>query len=791
VKVNRIFNFILSNRLLCMTAVLLAVITAGSVLPSLKTNNLIDTFLARNDPGLVFYRETVDRFGGDHIILVAVEVSAGTIYTKSVFQVLDRLSQELEMVDGVYKVKSLANVDAFRHVDEDIHIDKLVETPPESAEDFTEIRETVRDSPLILSLVAPKERSTLIVVELDETLIRNPERQSEIVKNVRTICMEEETEAIRFHLAGNPVIGEAIEVKNVRDQRIFSSLMLLLVGLFSYWFLRRLSAAFMPLLVVIVSTVCTMGIFTWAGLQTNWVTSIIIPILFLVSVADSIHVLERYYMELPRSESKREAILKTMRELAYPCFLTSLTTACGFGSLVTNQVQPVRQFGIFAAIGVILALIVTFICLPCLLSLGRGKAEARRKAEDQREAGDRSPSGESRSQANAETPPVQETRKKWETRFFLWLDRFVQRRRWAIFIVSLLLLVPIGIGIHRIRVETNLLKYFKEDDILVKDADYIERAYGGSSPLDIIIDTGRKYGAVEPDLLRSISDLQDFLEATPGVYRGISLADYVKELNRAFEDGRMENYRIPGTRPENSQLLELPDRELLMPYTNVNYRYTRIATRFESGRLGLKEARELMNRIRAHAKFPPYATARLTGSSLLFINMDSYLVNGQIKSFGIILVILCVVMVGVFRSLRLGLIAMIPNILPILTALALMGWLEIPLDGFTVMIASIAIGIGVDDTIHYLTHLKRKLKSGMDLEAAETETMCEIGSPLVYTSIILMLGFGVFCLSDFIGTRNFGFLTAITMVTALVGDLLLLSACLLIFRFAGRQLASK
>jgi len=746
--VNRLLKVLVWGRIPLLLLVLLSLGPAAEKLPLLKTNNTIDTFLAKNDPGLLFYRETTGIFGGDNLIYVAMD--SGGIFTVQIMGLLDRLADTISAMDGVRKVTNLASTDAVLDDEGVVNVAPLMTSPPKTAEEVARVKGQVRSSPLLRRLKSKDDRSALMIVELDRELLTDPYKQNLIVARVRDkLAKEQEGTKLSFKLAGNPVIAEAIERYNTRDQKIFANLMLALVSLASLILLRRFSALTLPGVVVLVTVIWIMGAFVHTGNETNWVTSILTPILFLVGVADVVHFLSRFQVAMSTSETRREAAVKALREIFLPCLLTSLTTAAGFASLMANEVMPVKVFGIFAAAGVVMALVATLAIVPGVLSFG-GKWGTGKPLPGQ-----------------------------GALRFLGAVDSMVQRNPLAVLLVAGVLTVGIAVGIYRMRVETNLLKYFKQDAPVVMDSHYIETAYGGSSPLDIVVDTGRKDGASDPKLLAAVDKFQDGLARTKGIERGVSLADLIKELHMVAT-GEKQNFSVPDSKAAVAQLLLLPGPKTLEPMVDTERRLLRISTRFQGARLGLQGARKLLDGVEAQlsALLPKNVKARLTGSSVLFINMDRYLVMGQIHSFGIVLAVLAVVMVLLFWSLRLGLLAMIPNLMPIGVMLGLMGWLDLPLDGFTVMIACIAIGIGVDDTIHYLHHLRGRLRAGDELSAAMTSTTRGVGRALVFTSVMLTLGFWIFCLSDFVGTRNFGLLTGITVMVALAADLLVLPAVL-------------
>ena len=733
-------------RIPLLVLVLLSLGPAAKKLPQLKTNNTIDSFLAQDDPGLVFYRQTTNIFGGDNLIYVALD-NGGDIFTVETFALLHRLARAIEAVDGVHEVTNLAATEAVLDDEGVVTVAQLMTAPPRTAADLTRVRGQVRASPLLRRLKASDDRSALIMVELDRKLLTDPPRQNRVVAAVRELLSKQEGWKLNFKLAGNPVIAEAIERYNTRDQQIFSNLMLLLVSISALLLLRRVSALLLPGAVVLVTVIWVMGLFVHAGQQTNWVTSIITPILFLVGVADVVHFLSRFADELPRARTRMEAVVATLRGVFLPCLFTSVTTAVGFASLMANQVMPVRVFGVFAALGVVLALLATLLVLPAVLSFGGAWGAGK--------------------------PP----RRGRSDKLLGGLDRLVQGHPVPLLVLAGLLTVGAAVGINRMRVETNLLKYFKPSARVVQDSHYIEDTYGGSSPLDIVVDTGRKDGAHDPAVLRALDKLQDGLEKMNHIERGVSVVDLVKELYMVGS-GDKADFRVPDSSAGVAQLLLLPGPKTLEPLVDTERRLLHLSTRFKGAKLGLRGARALLQQVERLGRelFPAGVKVRLTGSSVLFINMDRYLVLGQIHSFGIVLGVLAVVMVLLFWSLRVGLLAMIPNLLPIAVMLGLMGWLDLPLDGFTVMIASIAIGVGVDDTIHYLHGLRHRLAAGDDLTTAMSATTRTVGQALVYTSLMLALGFWIFCLSDFVGTRNFGLLTGITVVVALVADLVVLPA---------------
>ena len=428
----RIAGWIVSARWALLALALLTLLPALKVLPELRTNNNVDAFLAEGDPGLTFYRETTDRFGGDHVVYVAMEAGDGGVWTAAALGRLSELTGAALQVDGVHEVLSL-----------------VADGVPTDEHGIAALKARVERSPLLGRLVAPGDRATLLAVELDAGLIDDPTGETAAVVALRE-ALTEADEGRRPRMAGNPVLAETIEANNVRDTNLFSGLMMLLVGLSTLVLLRRIGPALLPGLVVLVAVGWTIGWFVAAGNQTNWVTSIIAPILMLVGVADAVHFLARYQQELPEAGSRKEAVRRTLQAITLPCLFTSLTTAAGFASLVVNEVVPVRTFGIYAAIGVLLALVATLAVLPAVLAAGKGRKQP---------------------------PRIQEGR---FSALLAGVDRRVQARPALVVLLSLAVLLPLAAGAFFIQVETNLLKYFADDAPLVQDSLFIEEAWAAA-----------------------------------------------------------------------------------------------------------------------------------------------------------------------------------------------------------------------------------------------------------------------------------------------------------------------
>jgi predicted RND superfamily exporter protein len=438
--------------------------------------------------------------------------------------------------------------------------------------------------------------------------------------------------------------------------------------------------------------------------------------------------------------------------------MASLTTSLGMLSLMSADLAPIREFGLVAAGGVMFAFIITVLLLPILLSALPVPKGGR---ADQFRAG------------------------SFAT-LLGWLGRWRRGRATAILLVCAAAIIPAGLLLARLTVGTNSLDYFRKNDPVRVETEWIDSAIGGTTSLEFFIDGGREGALKEPDLLRRMERFQEYLEGLDGVTGVYSAVDLVKTLNRSFHDGDERMFAIPDSAVEVAQqLFIIEGSEHLEGFLSYDYSKGRISARIEinaSHEISLKmpEIEERMRKI-----FGDAATVTATGWIYLMYNMEGYLLSSQIKSFLLAFIVIAVAIIVMLRSLRLGLLAMIPNMLPILLTMGLMPLFDIHLDVGTVMIAGIALGLVVDDSIHFLSRLKVEEGRTPDVRDAIEAAIIETGRPIIFTSLVLSLGFLIFVFASFNPIIHFGILSALVIMLALVFDLVVLPA--IMGFFGGRQ----
>ncbi len=744
-------HYCLSYRKTVLIVIALITAVAASALPNARFDNALDVWFLEDDPALVAHRELIDTFSSDELVVIGIE--APDVFAPDVLEVIDRVTRAVEEAPHVEKVFSLTNIESITSTGDLLEINELVELPiaPES---LPALRARALANELYVgNVISEKGDFTCIIARLPH--YRDDfDYKVEAVAAIREILAAEDS--TRFYLSGGPALDEQFFYLSERDSQVTTPAMIVLLIATLWFLLRSVSGVSLALATVILSTVWGVAWIVLTGTRINMLTTILPPLLLAVGVAGSMHVLVDYRDRCRRGEDKMTALRSVYRELMTPLFLTSLTTAIGMLSLRVSRIQGVREFGGFAALGVVGAFLLSVTLVPIVLSYLPLPKPARK---DDRPA-----------------------RLTISDGALTALHRLTVNRGSTIVAVSAVLLAAALAGGTLVKAESAFLEYFKDNEPIKRDTRRIERALAGTISIDVIIDTGRAGGIKDTEVLAHMTALQAFLEADEHVSSTQSVADYLKDLRRAFFSNDQREYRLPDTTEEAAQYLLLyemdaPDGDLYDMVTS-DYQKARVTARVDITSSNVATA--LVEKTEAYIarNFPPDLAAQVTGLGTLYANMEEYMRSSLVLGFSAALVAIYLVFCLQTRSLVLGSISMIPNVAPIVLCLGIMGLFGIHLDAMTAMVASIAIGLAVDDSIHFVSRVRLHLANGLEMPEALERTTVEIGRALVFTSIALAAGFGVMMLSAFVGTIHFGLLCLLTILFALAADLVLLPVVL-------------
>ncbi|GAB4288360.1 MAG: MMPL family transporter [Myxococcota bacterium] len=751
--------------------ILLSALSFYSLL-NLKRDNSLEAMLPTDDENILFDKNLRKEFGSDEPFIIAwrCEKDEENIFTVNQLNKIRRLSRKLKSLEGVAWLASLTETETVYREGEEIVIKPIFDdSDVVTEEQLSRASHLAKDDPFLVGAVLSRDLKTAaITLGVKETEKSDPELRVRLTKQVKEL-LDKEGGRENYWLAGvAPLQEQYVEYMN-NDIKLFYPLILIILSLSMFYAFRSLAGVLIPLFSVFLAALCTMGAYSFLGETLNSITMMLPPLLMVIVISSSVHYLSHFRALSPRFSDKEEGIIATSTTVVAPIFFNCLTSSIGFASLAVSNIIPIRNFGIYAAFGIMGAFFITITVIPAALSSSLWKEEKRPKIAE---------------------------RKKGTFVFAKILSAcyyLAAHHPRKVIGLSLILAIVSIIFILKIRVETNLIEYFPEDSNIRRDMSRIEDNLTGIVPLEVIVDTGRSGGATDVELLGRVDRMEKFLATRTELKQVTSLNTYFKRAKAVVR----ERWELPNSSEEAAQFLLLAELSggdnMISRFVDDERRTLRIVARqkyLDTTRLrALVESINLerekifgSNTISVTEKKSDNSTlsSRTSGVSVLYADMVDTIVHGQLKGFGLALLAITIIMILLVKSLKFGLISIIPNLLPIMATAGAMGAIDIELNTATAMIAGVAIGIAVDDTIHFLTFFRRFIKNGDDVSTAVRRTIETSGVAMVTTSVILFLGFLALSISGFTPISNFGTLSALTMASALFGDILLLPSILLL-----------
>ncbi len=746
---------------------------AGTAAPlrQLRFEASMVTLFHERDPARVAYERYQRLFGKGDMLIVLLEPPSETgIFDRRFLGELEALHQALERrLPHVAEVTSLVNVRRTRGDQSgQLIVEKLLEELPETAEAAAALRARVLAEPLYRNYVVGGDgRSTAIIIEPaatrpsatdgGEPLPVDIAEHSEILRQVETLTAPLAASGVKVHLAGHPVLNTVLQGAIKDDLRLLTPLSLLLSMLLLALLFRRLTGVIYPMLVVICSLVSTVGIMALLDLPFTNVSSALPSFLVVVGIADAVHILSVFYRRYRDEGDRRAAIVYAFSHSGLPVLMTSLTTAAGLLSFATADVAWVADFGLAAPIGVGFALLYTLLLLPALLAL--------------------LPVRRGRPASAASAAPLSD-------RLLDATGRLAARRAWWIVWAWLAVFVVSAAGIWRLRISQDGMRWFPETHPLRLATEAVDRQLGGSLTFEVVIDTGKDNGVYDASLIkqlaRSAEQLERYRRGEASVGKAMALSALIKEVHRALNEDRADHYRIPDSNAAVAQeilLFEMSGSNDLEDLVTTDLRRLRMTLTVPFA--DAVSYVPVVDDLRRHfARHYPAARVSITGMQVLFIETVSHVLTSMARSYPIALGVVSLLMILMLGRVRIGLLAMVPNLVPILIITGWMGWLGIPFDFSTMLIGSLAIGLVVDDTIHLLYGYVRERDQGKQVADAVQATLLSTGRAIFVTSAALAGGFFIYAAATLKNLVHFGTLIGSIVVVALVADLLLVPALL-------------
>ncbi len=700
-----------------------------------------------------YYEEFRQQFGADDA--VAVAIAAPDIFTPQALAYIRLLTNKFEELEGVDDVLSLSNVEDIIGGEEDFTVEPLLgDEIPKDPKKLNQLRKRAQKNPLILgNLVSRDFKSSLILIRTSYHG-EDMDFENRLMKGVENILKNNPPPArISIHVSGWPVMDVKMAQYMNHDLLVFIPTTFVFLCFLVYFFLRSLRATLAIALILDLSLLGAMACLKWVGGALSPMTSILAPLTLALALADGIHLITTYFRIQTQPRPLAEAlstkrlprhvydVIQTVSESWQPCFLTSLTTAIGFASLMVSHVPSIRQFGAAAAAAMFIEYFLTFTLLVFLLPwIGRG------------------PKGH---------PPSR------------WLISPLVRSypKWAYGALTLFLIIT-GLSLYeatKIRVDSDIVEYFHHSTPVYKDAIFIDKHLGGIQTIEISL-KAEKGDFLDPDLLSRANQVVNWLKNDPMFSEIVSPVDFFKLMNRAFHNEDPNYFCLPKKRDLLAQYLLLYGGTELEHFMDDSQTWIRISARtpvHSSEKLN-KKLQEL-NRYLKKTFADKYVKTKLTGKTYLTNRVIDEIVRSQTESLAIAAILIFALMFLILRSVKIGLLSIPPNIFPIIANFGFMGLLNIPLNTATATISAVAIGIAVDDTIHLLVAYQKARRQKNPIEAVR-EALEKKGLAAITTSLVLIIGFCVLWASRFIPTVQFGFLCAFVMLWALLADLFLTPA---------------
>ncbi|WNJ20765.1 MMPL family transporter [Pontibacter sp. G13] len=743
-------NHLLKYRRIWLGILMLGTLILGYGVTKVRINFSFDQFYPKDDPEYTYYSQYIQQFQEEQnfINYIALKAPGEDVFDREFLKRADSVFEAIRALPGTDSLVSATSVEQYR-----LKTLKMVSSPWmefETEADLRKSRKRIEQDSLLIGGLITRDFQHVCAFVFIEPEIFDTRKRDEFNQSVVEVL---ESSGIPYVISGIPYIRTQYIGKIGRELLMFMSISICLIISVLFWIYRTGWGVWIPVAAVLLGLMWIMGIMGYTGQSVDLISNLLIPLMFVVGTSDVIHLTTRFLQENERSDSPHEAMRITLKEIGLSIFLTSLTTAVGFASLLVSRVPPIRNFGLYAAIGVVLTYILTIILLPnAFLWLSRKK-----KLTQKRGFGNQ---------------PQWNT---WMDQVFRWV---MQEGRLIGWTFGGLVALSIAL-IFTIPTNTFLIEDIGEDDPIKQSMYFFEEQSVGLRPFELGIHMKGEHLATDRDFLVQLDSIQEWLDGRQQFGIFLSPATLVKEANYLAHFNRAHHRRIPDSQEEIDRMIgfmaNYGGNDLMAKVTTQDFKQARISSRVPD--LGTDEFeklyRDLDEYVLAHCDTSMFSY-RYTGQAFLTEHNLMYVRRSLLFGLGIAFAIVGLIMGMLFKSWRMLLISMVPNVIPLIFTGGIMGAFQINLTASTALVFVIAFGIAVDDTIHFLMRYRKEIQIGNPVDVAIRNTLHGTGKAMIITSLILVAGFMMLCFSDFGGTWSTGMFTSLTIGFALLSDLVLL-----------------
>jgi predicted RND superfamily exporter protein len=766
---HRIAGFILKYRIALLSILLVITSVMGYYASKVELSYEFTRAIPTDNPKYQDYQHFRQQFGEDGNMMV-IGLQTDRFFEQDFLKDYTALVHKLEKVEGV---KSIISVPTAVNLVKDTANNKLQvvrltqDNQPMVAAD---VKQVFYNLPFYKGfLYNPETNTYLMAVSIDKDILNSIKRNT-VVEGI-TVAADKfgEEHKVTMHYSGLPLIRTIMATKVQSELKMFLVLSLILTAVILALFFRSWVAVVSSMLVVAVGVIWSMATIHLCGYKISLLTGLIPPLIVVIGIPNCVYFLNKYHTEFAKHGNKQQALLTMVDRMGIVTLFTNLTAAIGFGVFFFTKSAILKEFGLVAGINLIAIFFISLIFLPSLFSL---LPPPKAKHTTYMESG-------------------------WMLKLLNALTTWTFNHRPAIYGTTIVVCAAAVLGVMRLKSVGHIVDDLPKQDKVYQDLKFFENNFHGVMPLEIVLDTRKKNGVVSIPVLEKMSQLNEYLHQFPEIGHSLSISEGVKFVRQAYYDGDSSSYSVPN----------MFDASFLQPYLRMknnsgsadandkNNMFAKLVSSFmdstrQKARISINMADVgsirlpvLLDSIR-HKTDELFDTSKYsvtyTGTSIVFLEGSKFIINSLRDSLALAFIMIFACMIVLFRSIPIVLISFVVNVVPLLITAGVMGWMGVPLKPSTVLVFSIALGITVDVTIRFLVNFKQELEHhNEDIASTVRRTIHDTGLSIIYTSLILTAGFGVFCLSQFDGTKSLGFLTSLTLLVAMVTNLTLQPALLL------------
>jgi predicted RND superfamily exporter protein len=764
----KLAHIVLKNRLTLI--IILGVITVfmGYKAKDVEFTYSFFTPVPMEDPDMQYFTKFKKNFGEDANI-VAIGIKDSSLYEVNNFRRFKYLSDEILTIKGV---KQVVSIPLFQYLKKDSKNKRFVLEPifdeiPDSQVKLDSLLTFANEQRFFSDQIINKENgATFILISIDNEVL-NTKGRDVVIKDIEHVAFAfEENTKISLRYVGLPYIRTEVNGSVKVELQIFLVASLCITALILLFFFRSWDAVVFPLIVIIVIVIWSMGTLGIFGYKITILTGLLPPIIVVIGIPNSIYLLNRYHQQINSHGNKARALSHVIRKIGLVAFITNFTTAVGFLVLTFTGIKDLQEFGLVASINIMATFLVSIILIPAVFSY-------------------------------LPTPHGKQLKHlKFKTLDFVLttLDLIVHRHRYRVFLFTGVVVTIAVFGLLKLRAETFIVDDVPESSQVKKDLKFFEENFSGIMPLEIVVDSGKKKGILRQDFLEKVSELEDFLNQHDFISKPVSVVSMLKASRQAFYNNNPDYYDLP-TRSDRNFILryfsgDKSQSALLKSFVDEDQQIMRISLKVaDVGSIKLDSLLDNVVNKKIDELFKGTdIKAKATGTTLLFVKGNKFLVQNLRLSLILAFVIIAIIMGILFKNLKMIAISLIPNLIPLIMIAGIMGYFNIALRPSTVLIFSVVFGISVDDSIHFLAKYRQELfANNFFVPMAISKSIRETGASMIYTSVVLFAGFIIFSGSEFIGTTMLGVLTSTTLLIAMFANLIVLPALLMVFDDGKRQ----